>query len=647
MIVVTAGHVDHGKTALVRALTGIDTDRLPEERRRGMTIDLGFAYIGTETGGRIGFVDVPGHERLVHNMICGVGGVDLALVVVAADDGAMPQTHEHLAILDLLAVPRAAVVVTKTDRVAASRVAEVGAELAGLLAPTPLAGAPVFAVSAPTGNGIAALRAHLERMAQQTLPGATRGHFRMPVDRSFTVSGAGLVVTGTVLSGAVAAGGTVRAMLAGLPARVRTIHAQSAPAGRGEEGQRCAINLAGEGVAAGRIARGDWIVAGAVPPPARKLDARLRILASETRGFAHWTPVHLHLGAADVTGRVAVLDGGAIAAGASALVQLVLDRPVGAVRGDRFVIRDQAARRTLGGGRVIDLFPPARGRARPERLAHLAAMEIEDDAAALAALLETAPAGLDLGRFAANRNLIAAEAAGVFAGSTMRRVATAAGTVGFSPRCWEALRRRALALLAAWHAGAPDRLGPSQDRVFAASGMRVASEVCEAIVAELAAEGRVVRQGMRLRLREHQPALVPAHRALWREVLPRLEAGGHRPPTVPELAAAIGHDARKLEAFLTHAGRLGLVVRVSEKRCALPATLRRLGEIAEAAAIDGRVTAAAFRDRAGIGRNLAVELLEYFDRVRFTRRIGDAHEILRPIGAVFGDAGDPEYSDTA
>ena len=648
MIVVTAGHVDHGKTLLVRALTGIDTDRLPEEKRRGMTIDLGFAYHDTEAGERIGLIDVPGHERFIRNMLCGVGGVDFALVVVAADDGPMPQTREHLAILDLLSVPCGAVVLTKTDRVPAARVAEVGAEMGALLAATPLAGAPVFAVCAPTGLGIAALRAHLAQVARETPRRAARGNFRMPVDRCFTVAGAGLVVTGTVLSGAVATGGAVRAVLADLPARVRTIHAQNTPADCGRAGQRCAINLAGDGVQGGRIARGDWIVAGSLPPPARKLDARLRILPGEARGFAHWTPVHLHLGAADVTGRVAVLEGREIAPGASALVHLVLDRPVGAVRGDRFVIRDQAAQRTVGGGRVIDLFPPARGRASPERLAHLAAMEIEDDGRALAALLESAATGLDLARFAANRNLTtSAEAARVYAATAMRGVAAAEGRLGFSPGRWAALKARALESLAAWHARAPAMLGPSQDRLFAGSGLKVAAGVCDAIASELAGEGSVVRQGMSVRLRDHQPALVPADAALWREILPRLEAGGLRPPTLAELAAAIGRDARKLESFLVRAARLGLVVRISDKRYAPPATLRRLAEIAEAAAEDGRLTAAALRDHAGIGRNLAIEVLECFDRARFTRRVGDAHQILRPASAAFGEAADPAYTGFA
>ncbi|HZM33662.1 MAG TPA: selenocysteine-specific translation elongation factor, partial [Burkholderiales bacterium] len=415
MIVATAGHVDHGKTSLVRALTGVDTDRLPEEKKRGMTIDLGFAYAGP-----LGFVDVPGHERFVHNMLAGVGGVDFVLFVVAADDGPMPQTREHLAILDLLGVARGAVALTKIDRVGPERVAEVRTQIDALLAPTLLAGMPVFPVSSITSHGIDVLKLHLTQQQTKTALRSTEGHFRLSVDRAFTIAGAGLVVTGTALSGEVAVGDEARALIAGKTARVRGIHAQNAPAQRGRAGERLALNLAG--LDAGALARGDWIVRGEVPPPAWRFDARLRV--TDPKPLAHWTPVHVHLGAADVLGRVALLDN-------TGLVQIVLERPIGALRGDRFIVRDQSARRTLGGGMVIDVFPPPRGRARPERLAWLRTMETGNDREALERLLRENPLGIDLSRFLANRNL-----------KTLPEVPMrAAGGIGFSPEHWKALRR--------------------------------------------------------------------------------------------------------------------------------------------------------------------------------------------------------------
>ena len=592
MIVATAGHVDHGKTSLVKALTGIDADRLPEEKRRGLTIDLGFAYAGA-----LGFVDVPGHERFVHNMLAGVSGIDFALLVVAADDGPMPQTREHLAILDLLGVQHGAVALTKVDRVDEPRVEEVAAAIGSLLASTGLAGAPVFRVSSVTGAGVGALKSHLEGAARESAERSTSGNFRLSVDRCFSVAGAGLVVTGTAMSGAVAVGDEVRALLAGTAARVRGIHAHNAPAPRGAAGQRLALNLAGlEGKAP--IARGDWIVAGAVPPPVRRFDARLRSLGEPVK---HWTPVHVHLGAADVLGRVALLDD-------QGLVQLVLEHPVGAVRGDRFIVRDQSAQRTLGGGRVIDVFPPPRGRAKPARLAWLAAMEEDDDEAALSALLDLAPLGVDLARFAANRNLPA--------------------TTGwrFSQAHWRALRDKALANLGAWHARAPDQIGPPEDRVL--EGLRTSAGAAAAVVDELARDGLVVRDGHAVRLASHQVEVNPLDAALWEKLEPLLAGGGTRPPTLTELATQCGSDAKKLEAALSRLARHGRVVRVSKNRFFLPAAVAKLERVARDVAREhGSLTAAAFRDRAGIGRNLTIEVLEFFDRIKFTRRVGDAHEI--------------------
>ena len=590
MIVATAGHVDHGKTSLVKALTGVDTDRLPEEKQRGMTIDLGFAYHGA-----LGFVDVPGHERFVHNMLAGVAGIDFALLVVAADDGPMPQTREHLAILDLLGVPRGAVALTKTDRVARERVEDVAAEIGALLAPTALAGAPVFRVSAVRGDGIEELKAFLFQVAHATAARQNPGNFRLSVDRCFNIAGAGLVVTGTALSGEIAVGDEVRALLAGTGARVRSIHAHNAPAPRGRAGQRLALNLAGlEGKTP--IARGDWIVRGALPPPVRRFDARLRIAGEGS--VKHWTAVHVHLGAADLIGRVALLD-------EAGLVQLVLEQPIGAVHGDRFILRDQSARRTLGGGAVIDVFPPPRGRARPERLAWLRAMALEDDAAALSALLEASPMGVELARFAANRNL------------------PAAAGWRFSQAHWHALREKALANLAAWHAREPDRVGPAQDRIL--EGQRIAREALLGLTEELIQEGLVVREGLGVRLASHRVQVSPADALLWEKIEPLLAQGALRPPTLTELSVSTGIDAKKLEAALSRLARHGRVVRVSKNRFFLPASLAQLEEIARQME---EVTAAAFRDRSGIGRNLAIEVLEFFDRIKFTRRVGDARVVM-------------------
>lgn len=628
MIVATAGHVDHGKTRLVEALTGVDTDRLPEEKRRGMTIEPGFAYWRIAQGEVLGFVDVPGHERFIHHMLGGVAGIDFALLVVAADDGPMPQTREHLSILHLLGVRRGVVALTKVDRVPPERADVVRAEIRALLAGTGLHEAPIFPCSAVTGAGIPLLAAHLEQQALAMPERSTQGNFRLAIDRSFHLSGAGLIVTGTVVSGSVEVGQTVRLLLAGAHARVRSIHAQDTPVARGCAGQRCALNLAGGALHPDDIRRGEWAVSGEVPPPTQRIDARLQVLPA--RALAHWSAVHLHLGTAHVTGRVALLEGSAIAAGESARVQLVLDQPIGALRGDRFIVRDASARQTVAGGRVIDAFAPARGRARPARLAWLAAMEIDRDAEALAALLVQTPGGVDLDRFAANRNLPEPDAVRLYEAAPMKRLPTRSGRLGFSSAHWDGWRARVLQALADWHRRSPDAVGPAPDRVLDADqAPGLAREAVRALVAELARDGQVVREITGVRLPGHRPQLRPADAALWQRLQPLLAHSGVRPPSVAEVAASLGEEAAHLDIAMSRLAYRGLLVRVSGNRFFPPAALKRLLHLLrQEQDASGSVTAAAFRDRSGIGRNLSIEVLEYFDRSGLTQRIGNARVLI-------------------
>lgn len=626
MIVATAGHVDHGKTRLVKALTAIDTDRLPEEKRRGLTIEPGFACWRPGEGPAIAFVDVPGHERFIHNMLGGITGIDMALLVVAADDGPMPQTREHLAILELLGVRRGAVALSKIDRVPPARIEEASRLTRALLARTAWSEAPLFACSASTGEGMAALASHLVQLAGRLAPRPVEGHFRLPVDRAFTLAGAGLVVTGTAVSGRVAVGDTVHLLRAGLQARVRSIHAHDTPAGQALAGQRCALNLAGPGLHRAAIARGDWVACGDPPAPASRLDARLQALPDLAQPLAHWTGVHVHIGAAHVTGRVAVLGAQAIEPGASGWVQLVLDAPVAALRGDRFIVRDASARQTLGGGAVVDVFPPARGRARPARLAFLEGMALDGHEAALRALLAQAREGLDLRRFAANRNLLPSHAAEVQARVPMKALPCG---LGFAPGHWAEGRARVLAALAEWHRRSPDRVGPAADRVLSGqAGPPLPREAVLALVNELAGEGALVREITGVRLPSHRPQLRPADAALWQRVRPLLEGGGLRPPSVAELAQALGEDAAHLETALSRLAHHGVLARVARNRFyPLPAMERLVHLLNDEQAERGEVTAAGFRDRSGIGRNHTIEVLEYFDRVGLTRRNGAARTV--------------------
>ena len=638
MIVATAGHIDHGKTLLVKALTGIDADRLPEEKRRGMTIDLGFAYHTLADGTVLGFVDVPGHERFIGNMLAGVTGIDYALLVVAADDGPMPQTREHLAILNLLGVSRGMVALTKIDRVDAARVADVSAAVTNLLAPTTLANTPIFPVSAITGDGVEALAAHLSAVAGEASDRPVRGNFRLAIDRAFTVAGAGLVVTGTVFTGRIEAGTHMFLAESGESVRVRGIHANNQESGQGVTGQRCAVNLAG--IDKEIVRRGDWLVSSPDLRPVRKIDMQLRVLDTEVRPLRHWTPVHVHLGAADVTGRVAVLGADQIAPGAIARAQLVLDQPIGAVARDRFIIRDQSAQRTIGGGHVVDIFPPARGRARPERLAMLDVLDTDDDAAALTGALNVASTGLDLRRFAIARNLTGDELEAVVGPGAAIVIGPAQSRLAFSQAAWQSLREDTLSALDRFHAQHTDRLGPSVAQLRRSLGRHVAEEAFAGLVDALTADGTIASDGMLLHRPSQKPVLAPEDQKLWIEISPLLSETPHQPPVVHDLAREVGESPEKIARTLRRAAALGLVIQASKNRFFESEALASLATVFEDVARDATdgVGPGAFRDRAGMGRNLAIEVLEFFDRAGLTRREGNVRRLVRPAREVFPSA---------
>lgn len=632
MIVATAGHVDHGKTTLIRALTGVDTDRLPEEKARGMSIDIGFAYRRFNDGPMIGFVDVPGHERFVGNMLAGVTAIDAALLVVAADDGLMPQTREHLAILDLLGLDRGLVALSKVDRVDAGRAAEVSAAIRELLASTRLAGAEVMPVSAVTGAGVDALRQRLDLLARESGARAAGGNFRLAIDRCFTVAGAGLVVTGAAFAGEVAVGDELVLSPAGLNVRVRGLHVENTPAERGRAGQRMAVNLAGAALGRAEVKRGDWLVAADAHAPTQRFDARLRLAASETRPLAHWAPAHLHLGALDITCRVAVLEGERVAPGTEALVQIVADRPLGAWSGDRFVLRDQSAQRTLGGGSVLDPQPPTRRRRAEARLQQLAAWGLADPAAALSGLLDASPAGVPLAGFARARNLTAAEAEALWLLVPMVRL----GDNAVRRADWEAMQGRMLASLAALQAQRPERLGPTEGELRQAVVGTGAAPLFAPALQGLIEARQVFRRGPVLHTPGHQAQPTRGEANLWKRVEPLIAEGGLRPPRVREIAHALDLDLKVLENFLARSVELGWLFRVADNRYFPPTALAELAVMVEELAANGEgFNAAQYRDRSNVGRNVAIELLEFFDRIGFTRRTGELRRPLKPAKGLF------------
>src|SRR5262245_29521723 len=376
MIVGTAGHIDHGKTSLVRALTGVDTDRLKEEKERGISIDLGFAYLPAPDGLVLGFVDVPGHERFRPTILAGSGGLGFVVLGVAGGGGGMPPAVEPPAIGGLLGIERGLVALTKADLAAPLWRTHVASEIGRALSSTRLAGAPVIPVSVVTGDGIEDVRRHLFDASRSFGRRAAEGQFRLAVDRSFTLTGTGTVATGTVLSGRVTVGDRVIVRPAGLGRGGASHPGQKRPTGRGQAGHRCALNLAGDAITKEAIRRGDVVLEPELHAPADRIDASLRLLPSDAKPVCQWMPVRLHHAAAEVGARIVLLEDEALIPGGEKRVQLVLEMPIAAAAGDRFVLRDVSAQRTIGGGRFLDLRAPARKRRTPARLAQLDALAL-------------------------------------------------------------------------------------------------------------------------------------------------------------------------------------------------------------------------------------------------------------------------------
>lgn len=632
MIVGTAGHIDHGKTALIKALTGTDADRLPEEKSRGITIDLGFAYQHFDDGSAISFLDVPGHEKLVRTMLAGAIGIDFALLVVAADDGPMPQTHEHLAIIDLIGLKRGAIALTKIDRVSAERVSEVEQQITDLVGATALEDAPVIACSAHRGDGIDELARLLTDAAKSRSEQSHDGHFRLAIDRCFTLAGTGLVVTGTVHSGTVRTGDDLLLSPKGLDVRVRGLRCENQAADTAHIGQRCALNLTGRRVEKDDIARGDWIVARDVHAPTPRFDARLRLLPGESRGLAHWTPVHVHIGTSDILGRVSLLDAKRLSAGETALSQIVLDQPVCALSTDRFIIRDQAATRTLGGGRVVDPFPPQRRTRTPERLANLSAMERDNPGEALGSYCRAAPGGVDLEQFRISRNLETTALESLILEHDI--VATSIGRrrVGTTKRHWGELEQKIIATLQSYQDANPDTSGASLAEVIRVFKDPHQRQLARERVIATVATGAIVRFGQLLHLPGHEIQLSSDDEVLGDEIKDILRSAGIDQPRVTVLAKKLGLRPDELIPSLEKLSRAGWLRRVSKAYFLLPETIDTFIARAQSCVAThpkNLLTVGQFREATGITRHLVMPLLEYFDRIGFTRRFDIGRQIRR------------------
>jgi len=659
MIIGTAGHIDHGKTTLVRALTGVDTDRLPEEKRRGISIELGYAYLrsGSEASDAashsaadnapptsLGFVDVPGHERLLHTMLAGATGIDHALLVVAADDGVMPQTREHFAVMALLGLQHGTVAITKIDRidttVRAARLLQVHAEIKALLANTPLADAPIFTLSATTGEGIDALRNHLISEARRITSSPSGGKqgwgqsqnetraFRLPIDRAFTLPGVGTVVTGSIMAGSVHIGDELLLMPGERKVRVRGIHAQNEQSEVAQAGQRCALALAG--VAKDDVHRGQWVCAPGIALTTDRIDVQLTLWPGEAHALRSGTTVHAHLGTSDVMASVALLDRDVLAPGDTALAQLVLREPVSAWHGDRGVLRDASATRTVAGVRVLDPFAPVRYRRTPERLQALIAWATDDPAERIAALLASAPLGLDTDKLTRALALQADVPLPLPADAVRLDGAAVAGTH------FAALQRHITDRLTEFHRTSPEEVGPDLRRLKRLAGSRVGDALWQHAIDTLLNTAAIARSGNWLHLPVHAAVLSATEERMAQKLLPQMADGKFDPPWVRDLAKDNGFAEPMVRQTLASLARRGQTFQVVKDLYYPAATIERLAALArDCLALPEGLQAASFRDASGLGRKRAIQLLEFFDRVGYTRRVKDVH-LLRPDTMLFG-----------
>jgi len=647
MIVGTAGHIDHGKTTLVRALTGVDTDRLKEEKARGISVELGFAYTPLSNGDVLGFVDVPGHERLVHTMAAGACGIDFALLVIASDDGVMPQTREHVAILQLFGVAQGAVALTKIDRVDDARVAAAEAEVEAFLGETAFRGSPVFRVNAAaTGDvGTRVLKEYLERVALRFGRGAgdardatgardaagardapTRDArlFRLAVDRVFTLPGHGTVVAGTVFSGSVRTGDTVTVFPSNTPVRVRSIHSQNRPAEVGHSGERCALNISG--IEKSAVKRGDWLADARALAPTTRIDVRFELIADAHKEFKAWAPVHFHHGATHLTANVVPLEGATISPGSPCHAQIVFETPVCAVPGDRFIVRDAQAIHTLGGGVVLDPFAPPRKRRSPERMRYLRALERMITGEGLAPLLAEASYGVkqsDLRRLTGQspERMVLPGGVTTIDGTRERYVLLSSA--------WHALREQAVHALRQFHVESPDEPGPDVGRLRRIALPQLADDLWRSLVAELTSERAILRSGPWLYLPGHEVTLSEREKKLARKLQPLIAAGHFNPPWVRDLASAVHEPEDSVRQVLRKQVTQGVVYQIVpdlfyDRQC-----IDELATVvASLARQHGTVEAAQYRDAVGLGRKRAIQILEFFDRAGHTRRMRDSR-ILR------------------
>jgi selenocysteine-specific elongation factor len=633
LILGTAGHIDHGKTTLVRALTGVDTDRLPEEKARGITIELGFAPLDLPDGTRLGVVDVPGHEGLVRTMVSGAAGIDLLLLVVAADEGVMPQTREHLAICELLGITRAVIALTKIDAVD-DEVAELAAdEVAALLAPTPLAGAPIVRVSSLSGAGLDALRGALGALAAGAEARTPRaGPPRLPVDRCFEMRGFGPVVTGTLIGGALRVGDAVTLLPDDRRARVRGLQCHGTAVDTALPGTRCAVNLSG--VALEALSRGLVLAAPDAIAPTTAIDARVDWLA-EAPAIEAPTPVTLLAGTAERLARIAPIGVPALEPGTRGFARLHLAAPMAILPGDRFVLRGfarTAIGATLGGGIVLDVSPPHRRRSDAELVADLEQLARRDPETDVRVRVRRAGlAGVTRAALARETGRLPGEIAAAIECSSADRALASAGDRVIDESALARISQYLLSALDAYHAAEPLRPGMPAGALRGALPGNVSAEAAELALERLASAGAIAVESDQVRLAKHQPTLDPAARKACDAIAALLARAALEAPALRELAAQVGLAEPSARDLLAHLEREHRLVRARPDLWFDARAIDGLRQrVLDYFASHDELDTPAYKALIGTSRRTAVPLMELFDAERLTVRRGDVRRLRAP-----------------
>jgi selenocysteine-specific elongation factor len=620
-VVGTAGHIDHGKSALVKALTQIDPDRLEEEKRRGMTIDLGFAYMTLPSGRRVGIIDVPGHQRFLKNMLAGVHGMDAVLLVIAADEGPRPQTHEHLAIIDLLGIEHGLVVLTKSDLVDEAWLALVREEVTGLLAGTSLQRAPIVAVSSVTGAGLGELRTALDSELANTLTRPDVGRPRLPVDRSFAMSGFGTVVTGTLVGGALRQGAEISVLPAGRRVRIRGLQQHNQPVEEARPGSRTAVNLSG--LDHSDVQRGDVLALPDTLPPSRRLDARLHVLPGAPQPLHHRQRLLMYHETAEVMVEISLLERDELAPGETGWAQLFAAGPLVALDGDRFILRVPSPAATVAGGVIVDHAPRRHRRRDPALISNLAARERADPATAAVLELGKHPWGLRDAELARFLGVPSARLVEVLAPLTERGAVRRLPSGWLARDQWDGLQSRVTSSLKSYHQAQPLRRGMPKEELR--SRTSIPADLFAEVLGLLEKDGLVVERGGEVAVAGHRQVLRADQEAVIGAFVAELEAQPFNPPPLTELLRR--HPLTPaLVQYLVEGGR---IVRLNEDTVFARSAYDEAVRIVRAHLAEHRtLTVAAARDLLGSSRRYVLPLLEWMDAQKITRRVGD-DRILR------------------